>query len=196
MYDDYGYGDEDYGYGGDDYRGDDYGYRDDDYNRDDDYGYGGEEKDYDYDDGFRDMQEPEVIGSYMDIERVGAARIDSICNNLTSEIEGKDNRRFNMMHGSDKDKFIYEFCRFLSDNSNVFDFDDDRKQVEFMIQHIPMIKYKNPITYILGCYLYFSDNDKDAYTLIRPFLEPSKNITIYEVIKYNNFIDRVLSNIR
>ncbi len=170
----------------------------DDY--DDGYDYDDDQRDDQRDDygnygGFRDAHnDGEIVGSYRDIERMGPlSERHSICNTMSTDIEGKygkDITKFKLMHMSDIDRFTINFCHFIKSRGEELNLSNqDKDIIESEIYRLPMIRYKNPVTFILGYYvrLRFNPIDKSTMKVISPYIDPQRNITLQEIVKYARY---------
>ena len=169
-----------------DYEEEEYGY--------DEYGSGDEYEDG----GYRDYEEQMAEFTFKDTARVGAGRKASICDNLTTVTEGKfgqQQRRYEMMYASSESRFITEFCRFLNSNPQLYFEDDEyRQMLESTIKKLPLIKYKNPKTYVLGYYLQIQMNPhipSRALDTVSNFVGED-NVTMLEILKYARYWNLIL----
>ena len=183
-YDEYGYGD-----GTDGERDDDYG--------DDDYG----EDDYKY------YEQPEIVDfAYRDIGsegRIGGPIDEDLGLPMGTIIQGgnlgKFQQQFAMQNITPEENFAMSLQKILREEDLQFT-DDEQRILKQTMKKLPFIRYKNPLTYVLGYYiqLEMSPNMKVSRYLttkikkVEQYVKNEDSITMFEVMKYARYWQMIL----
>jgi hypothetical protein len=164
-----------------------------DYGDGDDFGYGDENEnkyddEYENDDFGYGRDEEEFKGSYRDSERAGQVfdENDALRTSIDKGNLGNQQRRYEMMHMEPIQDFRNKVRQILIEEEELFLNRDDKETIKKGIDKLPFIKYKNPLTYVLGYYMQ-QETSNIRLNKIKKYTSENENITMSEIIKYSRY---------
>jgi hypothetical protein len=183
--------DEEYDYGDDGGYDDEYGDDGDEY----------EEKEDDYGDDYEYKEDEQEFGfSYRDIGAEG--RVGGVIDEDDDLPIGTmtDDIRFRVQLDPDV-LFKLELRKILQNERNLFLSSNDKKKIKKSVSKIPMIQYKNPLTYVLGYYIFADMRDdnkinvslKTKFKNLDTYIKANESITLFEIMKYARYWKLILS---
>lgn len=182
----------------------------DDYEEDGyDYGDGSERDEEDYpdepDDDYEYAEENPIVDfAYRDIGsegRIGAPVDEDLGLPMGTTIAGGGMvRRHEMMYMDPMVQFSMDVARILNTEQSLNFTDSDKSTIKRAIKKVPLVRYKNPMMFVLGYYIQLDmreDNRASAYLSAKLKRIPritgnDDRISLFEVLKYARYWKLVL----